>query len=64
MSVTAPRIDSIKVADVTRYERGLISELESNGAEVLRTIREEQELSKGTEEKLRGLLDRYTQAFA
>ena len=57
-------LDRIKVADVTRYERGLIGELESNGAEVLRTIREEQELSKGTEEKLRGLLDKYTQAFA
>jgi F-type H+/Na+-transporting ATPase subunit alpha len=57
-------LDRIKVADVTRYERGLIGELESNGSEVLTTIRQEQELKKGTEEKLRGLLDKYTQAFA
>jgi F-type H+/Na+-transporting ATPase subunit alpha len=57
-------LDRIKVADVTRYERGLLSELEANGSDILTSIRQEQELSKGTEEKLRGLLDRYTQAFA
>jgi F-type H+/Na+-transporting ATPase subunit alpha len=57
-------LDRIKVADVTRYERGLISELEANGGDILRPIREQGELSKATEEKLRGLLDKYTQAFA
>jgi F-type H+/Na+-transporting ATPase subunit alpha len=57
-------LDRIKVADVTRYERGLISELEGNGAEVLRPIREEGQLSEATEGKLRSLLDKYTQAFA
>jgi len=57
-------LDRLKVDDVTRYERGLISELEANGGEILSSIRDEQELTKGTEEKLRTLLDNYTQAFA
>jgi F-type H+-transporting ATPase subunit alpha len=57
-------LDRIKVADVTRYERGLISELQANGAEVLRPIREEGQLSQATEGKLKSLLDKYTQAFA
>jgi F-type H+/Na+-transporting ATPase subunit alpha len=57
-------LDRIKVADVTPYERGLVSELEANGGDILAAIRDEQELSKATEEKLRSLLDKYTQAFA
>ena len=57
-------LDRIKVADVTRYERGLVSELEANGAEVLKPIREEGQLSEATEGKLKSLLDKYTQAFA
>jgi F-type H+-transporting ATPase subunit alpha len=57
-------LDRIKVSDVTRYERALISELEANGGDVLTSIREESEISKGTEEKLRKLLDKFTQAFA
>jgi F-type H+/Na+-transporting ATPase subunit alpha len=57
-------LDRIKVADVTRYERGLISELQSNGAEVLKPIREEGQLSEATEGRLKSLLDKFTQAFA
>ncbi len=57
-------LDRIKVADVTRYERGLISELQSNGAEVLKPIGEEGQLSAATEGKLKSLLDKYSQAFA
>jgi F-type H+-transporting ATPase subunit alpha len=57
-------LDRIKVADVTRYERGLVSELQANGAEVLKPIREEGQLSEATDGKLRSLLDKYTQAFA
>ena len=57
-------LDRIKVGDVTRYERGLVSELQSNGAEVLKPIREEGQLSEATEGKLKSLLNKYTQAFA
>jgi F-type H+/Na+-transporting ATPase subunit alpha len=57
-------LDRLKVSDVTRYEQGLISELQSNGAEILKPIREQGELSEATEGKLKSLLDKYTQAFA
>jgi F-type H+/Na+-transporting ATPase subunit alpha len=57
-------LDRIAVNNVTRYEQGLLSELEANGAEILKPIREEGQLSEATEGKLRSLLDKYTQAFA
>jgi F-type H+/Na+-transporting ATPase subunit alpha len=57
-------LDRIAVQDVTRFERGLVSELEANGQDVLKAIRETGEISQATEAKLKGLLDSYTQAFA
>jgi F-type H+-transporting ATPase subunit alpha len=58
-------LDRIRVADITRYEQGLLSELRSGGGEeILSAIRETGVLGKETEDKLRGLLDRYTEAFA
>src|SRR3712207_897522 len=57
-------LDRIRVADVTRYEQGLLSELRSGGGEILGAIRETGALGKETEDTLRGLLDRYTSAFA
>jgi len=57
-------LDRIAVANVTRYEEGLISELEASGQEILAAIRKEGALSEATEGQLRQLLDRYTQAFA
>jgi F-type H+-transporting ATPase subunit alpha len=57
-------LDRIAVNNVTRYEQALLSELEANGAEILKPIREEGQLSEATEGKLRSLLDKYTQAFA
>jgi F-type H+/Na+-transporting ATPase subunit alpha len=57
-------LDRIAVQDVTRFERGLVSELEANGQDVLKAIRETGEISQATEAKLKGLLDSYAQAFA
>jgi F-type H+-transporting ATPase subunit alpha len=57
-------LDRIAVADVTRYEEGLISELEANGQGILKSIRDEGALSEATETELKRLLDGYTQAFA
>ena len=57
-------LDRIAVSNVTRYEQGLLSELESNGGDVLTSIRKEGQLSDATEGKLKSLLDSYTQAFA
>jgi F-type H+-transporting ATPase subunit alpha len=57
-------LDRIPVHQVTGYEERLISELESSGQGILEAIREEEQISEATEKELRGLLDRFTQAFA
>jgi F-type H+-transporting ATPase subunit alpha len=57
-------LDRVAVGDVTRFERGLIGELQDNGQEILGAIRDSGEISKETEAKLKSLLDGYGQAFA
>jgi F-type H+/Na+-transporting ATPase subunit alpha len=57
-------LDRIPVNRVTRYEQGLISELDASGQEILQAIRDTGELSAATEARLKELLDKYTQAFA
>jgi F-type H+/Na+-transporting ATPase subunit alpha len=57
-------LDRIPVNEITRYERGLVSELEASGGEIVAAIRDSGEISAATEAKLKSLLDSYTQAFA
>jgi F-type H+-transporting ATPase subunit alpha len=57
-------LDRIPVNRITRYEQGLISELEASGQEILHAIRDGGALSEASERKLKDLLDKYTQAFA
>jgi F-type H+-transporting ATPase subunit alpha len=57
-------LDRIPANRVTRYEQGLISEVEASGQEVLQAIRATGELNAATERKLKDLLDKYTEAFA
>jgi len=57
-------LDRIPVEQVGRYEEGLISELETNGQDVLKAVREEGALSEATEGKLKEILKRYTESFA
>jgi F-type H+-transporting ATPase subunit alpha len=57
-------LDRIAVADVTRYEEGLVSEVQASGGAILNAVRTEGALSEATESQLKSLLDSYTQAFA
>jgi F-type H+/Na+-transporting ATPase subunit alpha len=57
-------LDRIPVEQVGRYEEGLISELETNGQDILKAVREEGALSEATEGKLKEILKRYTESFA
>jgi F-type H+/Na+-transporting ATPase subunit alpha len=57
-------LDRIPVAQVTRYEEGLISELDANGQAILTAVRDEGALSEATEGQLKRLLDGYSQSFA
>ncbi|MCH6576566.1 MAG: F0F1 ATP synthase subunit alpha [Proteobacteria bacterium] len=56
-------LDAIEVADVGRFEEGLLSEIRDKGAEILGAIREESELSEETEEKLKKFIEDYARSF-
>ena len=47
-----------------RYESGLVSKLEADGADILKAIREEGAISDDTEGKLKTLISSYTDGFA
>jgi F-type H+-transporting ATPase subunit alpha len=57
-------LDRVPVTDVVRYERGLVSEVESSGGEILEAVRASGALGDDAEAKLKKLLDTYTQNFA
>jgi F-type H+-transporting ATPase subunit alpha len=57
-------LDRIPVEQVGHFEEGLIGQLESNGGDILKTIREKGELAAETDGKLKELLKRYTESFA
>ncbi|MDW8371611.1 MAG: F0F1 ATP synthase subunit alpha [Geminicoccaceae bacterium] len=57
-------LDSIKVADVQRFERELLEELRERGKDILAAIRDTGDLDAETEKKLRALLDDFSKKFA
>ena len=57
-------LDKIEIADVTRFEDGLLNEARTSGADILKAIRTEGEISEATEEKLKALLDNFARTFA
>jgi len=57
-------LDGVEVADVGRFEAGLMEHLRSAAADVLDTIRDEQKLSEETEAKLRAAIEAFGKSFA
>ena len=57
-------IDQVPVQDVVRYEAGMLAYMRSDGAEVLRTIRETRDFSDDTKAKLKSALDAFGKTFA
>ena len=57
-------LDKVPVADVTRYEQGLLSSIRSEGKDILEVIQREQKLSDETEAKLAKFVGAYTENFA
>jgi len=57
-------LDNVDVAQVTRYEASLMDDVRANGTDILTAIREEKDLSKDTEAKLRAFIEKFTKAFA
>jgi F-type H+-transporting ATPase subunit alpha len=57
-------LDALPLADVDRFEAGLLEHMRSAGSALLATIREEKAISDETREKLTAELDGYAKAFA
>ena len=57
-------VDTIKVEDIVRFEAGLLGDIRAKHAGILDAIRNEKELSKATEDKLKGVIEAYTRTFA
>ncbi len=57
-------LDKLPVAKVTEFERRLLSEIRSEGQDLLAAIREEGAISDETEGKLKAFLDKFLATFA
>ena len=57
-------LDDLKVTDVTRFENQFLLEIRDKGKGILKTIREEGELSETTEKALAGFCDEFVKTFA
>ncbi len=57
-------LDKVAVNDVVRFEHGLLAELRAKGADILKAIRDDKELKKETEEKLKAFIEAYIKTFA
>jgi F-type H+-transporting ATPase subunit alpha len=57
-------LDTVKVSDVSRFERQMLSELRASDTGVLAAIRTDREIKAATEEKLKAFLDAFSRNFA
>jgi F-type H+-transporting ATPase subunit alpha len=56
-------LDKVPVGDVNRFEAKFLEDLRSRGAGILEAIRNEKQLSKDTEEKLKAFLEAFGKVF-
>jgi F-type H+-transporting ATPase subunit alpha len=57
-------LDKVNVADIMRFEAGLLTELRGRGKTVADAIRNDADIKPETETKLKSLLEEYVKAFA
>jgi F-type H+-transporting ATPase subunit alpha len=57
-------LDKVEVAQVTRFEAAMLSELRSRKPEILQSIRDKRELTPDTEKELTAFLDGFAKTFA
>ncbi|WP_367717278.1 F0F1 ATP synthase subunit alpha [Nitratireductor sp. GISD-1A_MAKvit] len=57
-------LDKLPLADVTRFEQGLLSHMRADGKDVLEAIRKEKALSDDLREKLKAQIDAFAKNFA
>ncbi|MCB9969429.1 MAG: F0F1 ATP synthase subunit alpha [Geminicoccaceae bacterium] len=56
-------LDGVSVANIGRYEQGLLSELRSSGSSILASVRDTGDLKPEVEKELRALIEAYTKSF-
>jgi F-type H+-transporting ATPase subunit alpha len=57
-------LDTIKVEDISRFEKGLLQELRGAGSAILVAIRTDKQIKPETEEKLKAVLSTCIKLFA
>ena len=57
-------LDKLPVAQVGKFEQGLLSYMRSEGKDVLETIRKEKAISDDTKAKLKAAIDSFAKSFA
>ena len=57
-------LDNIAIADIGRFEAGLLDTLRGSGKDILAAIRDEKAISDKTEEKLHAAIGAYAKSFA
>ncbi|MEC7705311.1 MAG: F0F1 ATP synthase subunit alpha, partial [Pseudomonadota bacterium] len=57
-------LDEVALADIGRFEIGLLDQLRGSGKKILASIRDEKSISEKTEKDLHDLIDSYTKSFA
>ncbi|MGB1468721.1 MAG: F0F1 ATP synthase subunit alpha [Candidatus Puniceispirillaceae bacterium] len=57
-------LDGVALADVGRFEIGLLDQLRGSGKKILASIRDEKSISDKTEKDLHDLIDSFTKSFA
>ena len=56
-------LDGVSVADIGRYEQGLLGELRGSGGSILASVRDTGDLKPEVEKELRALIEAYTKSF-
>ena len=57
-------LDDVALADIGRFEIGLLDQLRGSGKKILASIRDEKSISDKTEKDLHDLIDSFTKSFA
>jgi F-type H+-transporting ATPase subunit alpha len=56
-------LDTIEIKDVVRFEHALLNNIRTKGADILASIRDEEEISDETDAKLRTFIDGFVKTF-
>ena len=57
-------LDGVDIADIGRFEAGLLDVMRGSGADILASIRDEKKISDDTEAKLHAAIEGYAKSFA